>query len=415
MTEELFIKGKAAKEASVFLKNISKSKKDEIIKNIMSALLRCKDYILNENKKDVENARINGMKDTMIDRLTLTSERIDDMIEGANNLLGLKDPVGEVISMWERPNGLKIGKKRVPMGVVGIIYEARPNVTVDAALLCLKTSNATILKGGKEAINSNIALVNVIKEALKVSDVPENAVNIIENTNREVTTEFMKLNEYLDVLIPRGGAGLIKTVVENATVPVIETGTGNCHTYVDSDCDFKMAEDIIINAKTQRPSVCNACEGIVLHKDIAEEFLPRISAKLKENGVEVRGCEKSCKICPELKKASIEDFYTEYNDLIISVIIVESIEDAIKHINEHSTGHSECIVTNNYFNSEKFLNEIDSACVYVNASTRFTDGFEFGFGAEIGISTQKLHARGPMGLTELTSVKYIVYGNGQVR
>lgn len=415
MTEELLKKGKAAKEASAFLKNITKGKKDEIIKNIMSALLRCKDYILAENKKDVENARLNGMKDTMIDRLTLTAERIDDMIEGANNLLGLKDPVGEVISMWERPNGLKIGKKRVPMGVVGIIYEARPNVTVDAALLCLKTSNAVILKGGKEAINSNIALTNVIKEALKESDVPCDAVNIIEDTNREVTNEFMKLNKYLDVLIPRGGAGLIKAVVENATVPVIETGTGNCHTYVDNDCDFEMAKDIIINAKTQRPSVCNACEGIVLHKDIAEKFLPVIKEKLKEKGVEIRGCEKSCKICPEINKATDEDFYTEYNDLIISVIIVDSIEDAIKHINEHSTGHSECIVTNNYFNSEKFLNEIDSSCVYVNASTRFTDGFEFGFGAEIGISTQKLHARGPMGLTELTSIKYIIYGNGQIR
>lgn len=415
MTEELLVKGKAAKEASAFLKNISKGKKDEIIKNIMSALLRCKDYILSENKKDVENARLNGMKDTMIDRLTLTSERIDDMIEGANNLLGLKDPVGEVISMWERPNGLKIGKKRVPMGVVGIIYEARPNVTVDAALLCLKTSNATILKGGKEAINSNIALVNVIKEALKESDVPSDAVNIIENTDREVTAEFMKLNKYLDVLIPRGGAGLIKAVVENATVPVIETGTGNCHTYVDSDSDFEMAKNIIINAKTQRPSVCNACEGVVLHSDIAKKFLPIISNELIKKGVEVRGCEKSVEICPELKKATDEDFYTEYNDLIISVKIVDSIEDAIKHINEHSTGHSECIVTNNYFNSEKFLNEIDSACVYVNASTRFTDGFEFGFGAEIGISTQKLHARGPMGLTELTSIKYVIYGNGQTR
>lgn len=413
--EELIIKGKAAKKASSYLKNIKQTDKTNAIKNIMTALDKSRNYILEENRKDVEFARINGMKDTMIDRLALTNERIDDMIEGAKNLLSLKDPVGEVVSMWERPNGIKIGKKRVPIGVVGIIYEARPNVTVDAALLCLKTSNATILKGGKEAINSNIALVNVIREAIKFSGLPEDSVNIIENTDRETTLEFMKLNEYLDVLIPRGGAGLIKAVVENATVPVIETGTGNCHIYIDNDFDIKMAEDIIINAKTQRPSVCNACESLVLHKDISKEFLPFIKEKLTSKNVEIRGCSKCVEICPDIMKADDEDFYKEYNDLIISVKIVDDIDLAIAHVNEHSTGHSECIITNNYFNSEKFLNEIDSACVYVNASTRFTDGFEFGFGAEIGISTQKLHARGPMGLSELTSIKYIIYGNGQVR
>lgn len=412
---ELLIKGEASKKASVKLRNLSKSDKTKIIKGIMSALDKNRLYILTENYKDIEAAKANGMKDTMLDRLSLNNDRIDDMISGAEKLLSLEDPVGEVISMWERPNGIKIGKKRVPLGVIGIIYEARPNVTVDAALLCLKTSNAVILKGGKEAINSNIALVNVIKEAIKELGFDENFVNIINNTDRETTLEFMKLNKYLDVLIPRGGAGLIKATLENATVPVIETGTGNCHTYVDETFDKEMAIKIIINAKTQRPSVCNACESLLIHKNAAPSFLPLIAEKLQDKRVEVRGCEKCLEICPGLTPATEEDFYTEYTDLIISVKIVENIEEAISHINEHSTGHSECIVTDNYFNSEKFLNEIDSACVYVNASTRFTDGFEFGFGAEIGISTQKLHARGPMGLKELTSVKYIIYGNGQVR
>ena len=412
---ELIKKGTAAKKASAFLKKVKQTQKNEAIKNIIHALDKSRVYILSENQRDIEAAKANNMKDTMLDRLTLTNDRIDDMIEGAKKLLDLNDPVGEIVSMWERPNGIKIGKKRVPIGVVGIIYEARPNVTVDAALLCLKTSNVTILKGGSEAINSNIALVNVIRAALTESGFPEDCVGIIEDTNRETTLEFMKLNDYLDVLIPRGGAGLIKAVVSNATVPVIETGTGNCHIYVDNEYDMKMAEKIIINAKVQRPSVCNACESLLVHKDIAEEFLPYIADKLKAKKVEVRGCEETVKICPDVILASDEDFYKEYNDLVISVKVVDSIEDAIDHINEHSTGHSEAIVTSNYFNSEKFLNEIDSACVYVNASTRFTDGFEFGFGAEIGISTQKLHARGPMGLNELTSIKYIIYGNGQVR
>ena len=351
----------------------------------------------------------------MIDRLTLTESRIEDMVDGAYKLIGLNDPVGEIVSMTERPNGMRIGKKRVPLGIIGIIYEARPNVTVDAALLCLKTSNVTILKGGKEALYSNIALVNIMREALKNIGFPENCINIIEDTNRETTIEFMKLNEYLDVLIPRGGAGLIKAVVENATVPVIETGTGNCHIYVDSEYDLKMATDIIINAKVQRPSVCNACESLVIHKDIASEFIPHICNKLKEKNVEIRGCERTCEIVEGINKAIEEDFYKEYNDLIISIKIVDDFDSAVAHINNHSTGHSEAIITTNYFNSERFLNEIDSACVYVNASTRFTDGYEFGFGAEIGISTQRLHARGPMGLNELTTFKYIIYGNGQIR
>jgi len=412
---ELIIKGKAAKEASKVLRTISQVKKNEALKLIAETIRANKDYIIAENKKDLEKAKENGVRDTMLDRLKLTEQRIDDMVEGAYKVIGLADPIGEVVSMWQRPNGLRIGKKRVPLGIIGIIYEARPNVTVDAALLCLKTSNVTILKGGKEALHSNIALVKLMREALSSAGLPADAINIIEDIRRETTVEFMKLNEYLDVLIPRGGAGLIKAVVENATVPVIETGTGNCHIYVDSEYDIQMAKDIIINAKVQRPSVCNACESLVIHKDIANDFLPYIYNALLEHNVEVRGCEESVKIVNEMKKASDDDFYTEYNDFIISVKVIDSIDSAIEHINNHSTGHSEAIITTNYFNSERFLNEIDSACVYVNASTRFTDGFEFGFGAEIGISTQRLHARGPMGLNELTTVKYVIYGDGQVR
>lgn len=413
--EELIRKGEEAKKAASVLKTASQVQKNNALKCIADALLRSKDYILAENKKDVQNAKNNGIKDSMIDRLMLTEERIEDMVTGAKQLIEAEDPIGEVISMWQRPNGIRIGKKRVPLGIVGIIYEARPNVTVDAALLCLKTSNVTILKGGKEALNSNIALVNVMRCALNEAGLPEGAVGIIEDTNRETTVEFMKLNKYLDVLIPRGGAGLIQAVVENATVPVIETGTGNCHIYVDKEYDKKMAEDIIINAKVQRPSVCNACESLVIHKDIADDFIPYIYEKLIGKNVEVRGCEKTVGIVNDIIPASDEDFYKEYNDLIISIKVIDDIEGAIAHINEHSTGHSEAIITTNYFNSEKFLSEIDSACVYVNASTRFTDGFEFGFGAEIGISTQKLHARGPMGLNELTTNKYVIYGEGQIR
>lgn len=413
--EELIRKGKAAKEASRVLKTVSKTLKNEAISAIAKALKENKNYILDENKKDLENARENGIKDTMLDRLTLTEKRIDDMIEGAYKVIELDDPVGEIISSWERPNGLKISKMRVPMGIIGIIYEARPNVTVDATILCLKTSNVTILKGGKEALYSNIALVNVMKKAISSVGLPEDCINIIEDTKRETTIEFMKLNDYLDVLIPRGGAGLIKAVVNNATVPVIETGTGNCHIYVDKDYDKKMAEEIIINAKVQRPSVCNACESLIIHKEIAEEFLPCICESLKKNNVEIRGCEKALEIVPDIKKADDEDFYKEYNDLIISIKITDDVKSAIDHINTHSTGHSEAIITNNKENADKFLNEVDSACVYVNASTRFTDGFEFGFGAEIGISTQRLHARGPMGLSELTTSKYVICGEGQIR
>ncbi|MNI49667.1 Gamma-glutamyl phosphate reductase [compost metagenome] len=330
-------------------------------------------------------------------------------------MVSLPDPIGEVVSMWKNHANLQIGQQRVPLGVIGIIYEARPNVTLDAAVLCLKTGNATILRGGSEAINSNKAIVKVIGDALEEAGFPRNSVQLVGDTSREVAKEMMKLNKYIDVLIPRGGAGLIKTVVENATVPVIETGIGNCHVYVDGDADLDMAKKILINAKCSRPSVCNACETLLVHENLAEEFLPLVYEGLKEYDVEVRGCERTLKILPDVVKATEEDWDTEFHDYILAVKVIDSLEEAIEHINTHGTKHSEAIVTNNYFNSQKFLKEIDAAAVYVNASTRFTDGFEFGFGAEIGISTQKLHARGPMGLKELTTIKYIIYGEGQIR
>ncbi|MGL4873025.1 MAG: glutamate-5-semialdehyde dehydrogenase, partial [Clostridium sp.] len=373
------------------------------------------DFIIEENKKDLDKAREKGTSEPMLDRLALNKDRINGMANGLRQVVSLPDPVGEVVSMWNRPNGLQIGQKRVPMGVVGIIYEARPNVTCDAAGLCLKTGNAVILRGGSEAINSNIAIVKILREASKEAGIPEDSIQLVEDTSREVATEMMKLNEYINVLIPRGGAGLIKAVVKNATVPVIETGTGNCHIYVDSECDFDMARDIVVNAKTSRPSVCNAAESLVIHSEVANEILPILTKALREKGVLLKGDEKARKIISDMEEATEEDFYTEFLDFIMSVKIVDTIDEAIKHINKYNTGHSEAIVTKNYANSQKFLQRIDAAAVYVNASTRFTDGEEFGFGAEIGISTQKLHARGPMGLKELTSVKYIIFGNGQIR
>ena len=406
--------GKRAKTAERVLGNLPSSKKDEALKAIADALIRNTDKIIEANNLDVEAAKESGIKESMIDRLKLTEERIKGIADGVLEVVMLHDPIGEVLGMSKRPNGLLIGKKRVPIGVIGIIFEARPNVTVDAACLTLKTGNAVILRGGKEAINSNKILTDIMRNAIAEVGVPGDAINLVTDTDRESAKEMMKLNQYIDVLIPRGGAGLIKTVVENATVPVIETGSGNCHVFVDESADLEMATDILINAKVQRPSVCNACESLVVHKNIADKFIPQAVEKLKENGVEVRGCEKTRAIS-DVSPASDEDFYTEYNDLIISVIIVDNIEEAIEHINIHNTKHSECIITKDYDNSQKFLNEIDAAAVYVNASTRFTDGFEFGFGAEIGISTQKLHARGPMGLNELTSTKYVIYGNGQIR
>lgn len=414
MNSNLLKIAESAKNASYIIKNASETKKNEALETIADFLVKEEKYILSENEKDLRCAEENGVKKVMLDRLKLTSQRIFDIADGVREVSKLKDPVGEVTEITKRPNGLMIGKKRVPLGVVGIIYEARPNVTADAASLTLKTGNAVILRGGKEAINSNRAIVEVMKKALKECDFPEGTIGFIDDTSHETAKEMMHLNDYIDVLIPRGSANLIKTVVENSTVPIIETGSGNCHTYIHKDADMDMALEILKNAKVQRPSVCNACESLVVHKDIANEFLPLAKEMLETLNVEIRGCEKTLKII-DVKKATDEDFYKEYNDLIISVKVVNDIDEAINHINTHNTKHSECIVTKSYEDSQKFLDEIDAACVYVNASTRFTDGNEFGFGAEIGISTQKLHARGPMGLEALTCTKYIIYGNGQIR
>ncbi|WP_024614102.1 glutamate-5-semialdehyde dehydrogenase [Clostridium sp. Ade.TY] len=412
---ELILKGKKAKESSYVLANLTTTDKDRALEQMANKLLEKSDEIIEANKKDLEKAVQNGTSKAMLDRLSLDKSRIEAMADGLMQIVNLQDPVGEVVSMWNRPNGLQIGQKRVPMGVIGIIYEARPNVTCDAAGLCLKTGNAVILRGGKEAINSNMAIIKVLREGLKEANLPEDSVQLVEDTSREVATEMMRLNDYIDVLIPRGGAGLINAVVKNATVPVIETGTGNCHIYVDKDCDFEMAKNIVVNAKTSRPAVCNAAESLVIHQDVANEMLPILAKALREKDVVLKGDEASRKIVADIEEATEEDFYKEYLDYIMSVKIVKDIDEAIDHINKHNTGHSEAIVTNSYKNSQKFLQRIDAAAVYVNASTRFTDGSEFGFGAEIGISTQKLHARGPMGLKELTTIKYIIYGNGQIR
>ncbi len=412
---ELIIKGQNAKKASYELMKLGCNEKNNALAKMADKLLEKSSYILEENKKDCQVAINKGISKAMLDRLSLDEKRLKGMADGLRSVMLLNDPIGEVISMWKRPNGLQIGKQRVPMGVVGIIYEARPNVTCDAAGLCLKAGNAVILRGGSEAIKSNIAIVNVLREGIKEAGLLEDCIQLIEDTSREVATDMMKLNEFIDVLIPRGGASLIQSVVKNATVPVIETGVGNCHVYVDSEADFEMAKNIVINAKTSRPAVCNAEEKLLVNEQIAEEFLPIIIKELLENGVEVRGDSKVCKISSGIKAATEEDWAKEYQDYIISIKIVSDIDEAINHINKYGTGHSEAIVTKNYENSQRFLQRIDAAAVYINASTRFTDGEEFGFGAEIGISTQKLHARGPMGLNELTTTKYIIYGNGQIR
>ncbi len=407
--------GQKAKEVSHVLGILGTEEKNRGLRAVADALVSGQDGILAANEKDMEKARENGMSQGLLDRLKLTPARIEGMAEGLRQVADLEDPVGEVISMKQRPNGLMIGQKRVPLGVIGMIYEARPNVTADAFGLCFKSGNAVILKGGSDAIYSNLAIVEQIRKGLSDAGLPEDAVLLIADTSRAVTRDFMKLNEYVDVLIPRGGAGLIKTVVENSTIPVIETGTGNCHIYVDETADLSMAADIVFNAKTQRIGVCNACESLVVHKNAAEKFLPVIRERLAQKHVEIRGDKRACAIEPSFAEASEEDWGKEYLDYILSCRIVDSLDEAIRHINRYSTGHSEAIVTKDYESAQRFLNEIDSAAVYVNASTRFTDGFEFGFGAEIGISTQKLHARGPMGLKELTTTKYIIYGNGQVR
>ncbi|MDU2155482.1 glutamate-5-semialdehyde dehydrogenase [Clostridium sp.] len=407
--------GKRAKEASYDLGIASTTEKNKALESMANALINNTNEIIKANKEDLDRAVQKGTSKAMLDRLSLNESRIEDMAKGLRELIALEDPIGEVIEMWKRPNGLQIGKQRVAMGVIGIIYEARPNVTCDAAGLCLKTGNAVILRGGSEAINSNKAIVKILANAIKEAGLPEFSVQLVEDTSRETALEMMKLNEYIDVLIPRGGAGLIQTVVKNATVPVIETGVGNCHIYVDEDCDFDMARDIIINAKTSRPAVCNAAEKMIINENIANEFLPIIVKALRENNVEIIGDEKVKSLINDVKEASDADWSKEYLDYIIGAKIVKNVDEAINHINKYGSGHSEAIVTNSYKNSQKFLNKVNAAAVYVNASTRFTDGSEFGFGAEIGISTQKLHARGPMGLKELTTIKYIIYGNGQVR
>ena len=413
--ENLELLGKRAKEAAALLGRLGINEKNEALRKVADALKENTAFLLSENEKDFENAIQNSMAPGLVDRLRLSEARIEQMAEGICQVADLEDPVGEVLSMKKRPNGLMIGMKRVPIGVIGIIYESRPNVTADAFALCFKTQNAVILRGGSDAIHSNRAIVQVINEALAMTGIDYAALQLITDTDREVVKKLLRMNEYVDVIIPRGGAGLIKMVVENSSVPVIETGTGNCHIFVDESADFDMALDIIENAKTQRIGVCNACESLVVHRAVAKEFLPLMVERLKKKSVEIRGDEQAEQISPEILPATEEDWGKEYLDYILSCKIVENIDEAIAHINHYNTGHSEAIITKDYDNAQKFLDEIDAACVYVNASTRFTDGFEFGFGAEIGISTQKLHARGPMGLKELTTTKYIIYGNGQIR
>ena len=407
--------GKKAKAVVPELALLNSEKKNQVLERVAEELLENQDYILAENEKDVVKAIANEMKDSLVDRLRLNRDRIAGMAEGLRQLIGLEDPIGEVLGMKQRPNGLLVGQKRVPLGVVGIIYESRPNVTVDAFGLCFKTGNGVILRGGSDAICSNLAIAKVIKKALEKGGVSKDAIQLLEDTSRETVTKMMQCNQYIDVLIPRGGAGLIRNVLENSRIPVIETGTGNCHIYVDEYADIQMAVDIIENAKTQRTGVCNACESLVIHKNILKKVLPEIVSVLRKHQVEIRGDEEARAVCSDILEAGEEDYGTEYLDLIISVKTVSHIQEAISHINHYNTGHSEAIITKDYENAQKFLNEIDAAAVYVNASTRFTDGFEFGFGAEIGISTQKLHARGPMGLKALTTSKYIIYGEGQIR
>lgn len=407
--------GANAKQASRFLMNAG-SKKDEVLLAVAKALRENREAIIKANNIDIENGKSAGLTDSLLDRLRLTDERIEGMASGVEQVAALADPVGRVLDGRTLKNGLQIEKVSVPMGVIAIIYEARPNVTSDAAALCLKAGSAVILRGGKEAINSNKAIAEVMRNAIEKAGFPRDCVALVEDTSRDSATELMQLSDYVDVLIPRGGAGLIKSVVNNAKVPVIETGVGNCHAYIDESADLEMAKNIIFNAKTSRPSVCNALETVLVHRNIAEKALPIFKAELDKKNVEIHGCDKTKEILgDDVIPATEEDYANEYLDYKIAVKVVDDIDDALDHIAKYSTGHSECIVTKDYDNANKFTMSVDSAAVYVNSSTRFTDGGEFGLGAEIGISTQKLHARGPMGLNELTSSKYIIKGNGQIR
>ena len=415
MNEMLETLGRNAKEAEIILRNLDTAKKNQVLEAVADSLVADSKALLTANAIDVENGRKNQMPEGLVDRLMLTEARIASMAEGLRQVASLEDPVGEVTGMKKRPNGLLIGQKRVPLGVIGIIYEARPNVTADAFALCFKTGNVVILKGGSDAIHSNTAIVDCIRRTLDENGITKDAIQLISDTSRETAGEFMKMNEYVDVLIPRGGKGLIKAVVNNSTIPVIETGTGNCHIYVDESADLQMAADIVMNAKTQRVGVCNACESLLVHEKVKDAFLPVLAERLRTKNVEMRADEEAKALIPDAVTATEEDWGTEYLDYILSIKVVGSADEAIRHINRYNTGHSEAIITRDYNNAQKFLDEVDAAAVYVNASTRFTDGFEFGFGAEIGISTQKLHARGPMGLLALTSTKYIIYGNGQIR
>ena len=415
MNEMLETLGRNAKEAEIVLRNLDTAKKNQVLEAVADSLVADSKALLTANAIDVENGRKNQMPEGLVDRLMLTEARIASMAEGLRQVAALEDPIGEVTGMKKRPNGLLIGQKRVPLGVIGIIYEARPNVTADAFALCFKTGNVVILKGGSDAIHSNTAIVDCIRRTLDENGITKDAIQLISDTSRETAGEFMKMNEYVDVLIPRGGKGLIKAVVNNSTIPVIETGTGNCHIYVDESADLQMAADIVMNAKTQRVGVCNACESLLVHEKVKDAFLPVLAERLRTKNVEMRADEEAKALIPDAVTATEEDWGTEYLDYILSIKVVGSADEAIRHINRYNAGHSEAIITRDYNNAQKFLDEVDAAAVYVNASTRFTDGFEFGFGAEIGISTQKLHARGPMGLLALTSTKYIIYGNGQIR
>jgi glutamate-5-semialdehyde dehydrogenase len=412
---EIMYKAQMAKEAARTLSLLSSNIKNQILSRMIANLDHHRGSILSANNTDLENGRINNLTGALIDRLKINEKRIEDMMDGLRVILDLPDPTGEIIKGWVRPNGLRISKKRVPIGVIGIIYEARPNVTVDAAALCVKSGNAVILRGSGSAINTNRVIVELLQKSAREAGVSEDIIQLIEDTGRDTALQMMKLDEYIDLLIPRGGAGLIRQVVENATVPVVETGVGNCHVFVDKEADLEKAFKIALNAKVHRPSVCNAAETLLVHKDVADEFLPGIFSAYKQHNVQIRGCLKSKSIDESIEIATEEDYATEFLDYIISVKVVESINEAIEHIHKYGTKHTEAIITDKITNARKFTDEVDAAVVMVNASTRFTDGGEFGFGAEMGISTQKLHARGPMGLQELTTIKYIVEGDGHIR